>query len=298
MPKNNKDTKLMLKKKLFIQSQYLLPQHLLSRLAGLFTNCKVKWFKNAFIKWFIQHYQVNMQEAIFEHATDYESFNAFFTRKLKPNARPFNKDNHSIICPVDGSISQLGQINDTRIFQAKGFDFTTEELLGGQTQLAKKFHNGLFATLYLSPKDYHCIHMPFTGKLTRMIYIPGDLFSVNQTTVANVPRLFARNERVVCLFETSFGPMAVVLVGAFFVASIHTAWAGKITPPHGKAVTTTDYQDQDIRLSKGDLLGHFELGSTVVMLLPNKVADFDKRFTESYAINMGINMANLTISET
>ena len=294
MLKNNKDTEVMLKKKLFIQSQYLLPQHLLSRLAGVVTNCKTIWFKNFFIKCFINHYKVNMQEAIFEHAEDYATFNIFFTRKLKPKARPIHQDNNTIICPVDGSISQLGKINNNKIFQAKGFDFTTEELLGGQTKLAEQFHGGLFATLYLSPKDYHCIHMPFAGKLTAMTYIPGDLFSVNQTTVTNVPKLFARNERVVCLFETTFGPMAVVLVGAFFVASIHTVWAGKVTPPRGRTVVTTDYTQQNIILNKGDLLGHFELGSTVVMLLPENAATFETAFPKLTTIKMGIDMATLS----
>jgi len=282
----------MLKQKLFIQSQYLLPQHLLSRCMGLLTNCKIKWLKNALIKKFINKYHVNMQEAYHENINDYQSFNDFFTRKLKPGVRPINQDSNTIICPVDGSISQLGQINHGKIFQAKGFDFTAVELLGGDSTLANQFQNGLFATLYLAPKDYHCIHMPFAGKLTKMIYIPGNLFSVNQTTVSHVPKLFARNERVVCIFETAFGVMAVILVGAFFVASIHTTWAGKITPPHGKSVIVTDYQNQCITLNKGDLLGHFELGSTVIMLLPKEIASFEVPFTQRTNIHMGVSIAN------
>ncbi len=236
-----------------------------------------------------------MQEAQYESSVEYQSFNDFFTRKLKVGARSIISDDNTIICPVDGSISQLGQIVDGQLIQAKGFNFTAQNLLGGEQSLAEKFQHGLFATLYLSPKDYHCIHMPYDGRLKKMLYIPGKLFSVNQLTAANVPNLFARNERVVCIFDTAFGEMAIVLVGAFFVASIHTTWAGKITPGIKRQITEVTYDQQPIFLKKGELLGHFELGSTVIILLPANVAQFDQQFVQQEVIKMGQAMLNLLL---
>lgn len=282
----------MLKEKFFIILQYILPQHLLSRMMGVLTNTQVKWLKNFLIRRFIQRYQVNMQEAIYPSPEDYVSFNDFFTRKLKKNTRTIDPNADTIICPVDGAISQIGAIKNNTLIQAKGFTFSLDSLLGHQKNVSEHFENGLFATLYLSPRDYHCIHMPFTGKLTQTIYIPGNLFSVNATTVNHVPALFARNERLVCLFETSFGKMAVILVGAFFVASIHTVFAGKVSPSHHKSIIVTDYQDENYELNKGDLLGHFELGSTVIVLLPNRVTAFEKTFESLKTIQLGIPMAN------
>jgi len=281
----------MSNEKLFIISQYLLPQHLLSRAMGLLTNCKIKVVKNYCIQKFIKKYGVNMAEAECQNHQDYVSFNDFFTRKLKAGIRPIDQDNQAIICPVDGQISQLGTIEDKKLIQAKGFNFTTDGLLGN-SQVADKFRNGSFATLYLSPKDYHCFHMPYTGSLKQMTYIPGKLFSVNQTTTRHVPNLFARNERVVCLFDTEFGEMAVVLVGAFFVASIHTIWAGKITPGLKREVTTVSYQPGEIALNKGDLLGHFELGSTVIVLLPKGIGQFEESFIQLSEVKVGMKMFN------
>ena len=220
-----------MKSRLFIISQYLLPHHLLSRLAGCVAECRARWFKNAFTAWFAKRYQVNMSEALVEDLTAYEHFNAFFTRALKPGARPLDETPGAILCPADGAVSQLGPIEHGRIFQAKGHSFSALELLGGDPALAAPFMGGEFATIYLSPKDYHRVHMPLAGTLREMVYVPGRLFSVNQTTAENVPELFARNERVVCLFDTERGPMAVVLVGAMIVASIETVWAGLVTPP-------------------------------------------------------------------
>lgn len=282
----------MLKEKLFIFLQYTLPQHRLSRLIGLFTKCKITWFKNFIIRAFIRHFKVNMTEAISPSPNDYPTFNAFFSRKLKKDARNIANDPHIIISPVDGSISQIGTILKNRLIQAKGFDFTLGALLGGQQDIAALFENGLFATLYLSPRDYHCIHMPHEGRLLKTIYIPGDLFSVNNTTVNHVPKLFARNERIVCLFQTSFGTMAVILIGAIFVGSIHTIWAGQVTPPTQKSIVVADYNTQNIILKKGELLGHFELGSTVIVLLPVHSATFDANFLTSNEIKLGIPMAH------
>jgi phosphatidylserine decarboxylase len=214
-----------MKQRLFIFFQYVLPHHVLSRLAGCVAECRVRWFKNAFTQWFVRRYQVDMSQALVEDITGYEHFNAFFTRALKPGARPLDETPGAILCPADGAVSQLGAIEHGRIFQAKGHSFSTLELLGGDARLSAPFMGGEFATIYLSPKDYHRVHMPLAGTLREMVYVPGRIFSVNQTTAENVPELFARNERVVCLFDTERGPMAVVLVGAMIVASIETVWA-------------------------------------------------------------------------
>src|SRR5690606_24991155 len=215
---------------LFIVFQYLVPQHLLSRLVGKIAASELPWIKNPFIDWFSRRYQVDMSEAADPEPRNYPSFNAFFTRALKAGARPLDSDPDSIVSPADGAISQLGAIEAGRIFQAKGQTYTTAELLG-DTDMAALFDGGVFATVYLSPRDYHRVHMPVSGRLLRTLYVPGDLFSVNQTTAENVPRLFARNERLVCLFDTECGPMAVVLVGAMIVAGIDTVWAGQVAPP-------------------------------------------------------------------
>jgi phosphatidylserine decarboxylase len=197
-----------MKQRLFILFQYLLPHHLLSRLAGCVAECRVRWFKNAFTQWFVRRYQVDMSQAQVEDITAYQHFNDFFTRALKPGARPLDETPGAILCPADGAVSQLGPIEHGRIFQAKGHSYSALELLGGDARLSAPFMGGEFATVYLSPKDYHRVHMPLTGTLREMVYVPGRLFSVNQTTAENVPELFARNERVVCLFDTERGPMA------------------------------------------------------------------------------------------
>ena len=252
--------------KLFIALQYLTPQRALSRAAGWLAETRIKWIKDPFTRWFVDKYDVDMDEAQEPECTAYASFNDFFTRALKEGARPLVAGDKALACPADGAVSQLGEIHNGRIFQAKGHDYSLLELVGGDPQLAAQFTGGHFATVYLSPKDYHRVHMPIAGTLKSMVHVPGQLFSVNTVTAANVPRLFARNERVVCIFDTAAGPMAMILVGAMIVASIETVWAGLITP-HKRRVRTTHYGDSaPIQLEKGDEMGRFKLGSTVIML--------------------------------
>ena len=251
----------------FVGLQYLLPQHLISRGIGFLINCRLSWLLPIVLKQYIRHYQVDMSLAQREDITQYQSFNDFFTRKLKPTLRPIDTNNNSIISPVDGSISQIGNIQAGRIFQAKGLTYSSEELLANAEE-AKAFEHGIFTTLYLSPKDYHRIHMPITGQLTKMCYVPGQLFSVNPTTAAQVPRLFARNERVICFFDCGEqGKMAVVMVGAMIVASIYTVFSGLMAPNPSRQIQHIDYSKQPILFNKGDELGYFQLGSTVILLL-------------------------------
>jgi phosphatidylserine decarboxylase len=282
-----------MKKQLFILSQYLLPQHLFSRWMGKLISIRTPWFKNWAIRRFIRRYNVDMSSALVPDINAYVDFNAFFTRALVPSARPVDPDPSHIISPADGSFSQCGEFMDGRAITAKGFHFTVLELFGGVIEAAHLFQGGQLATIYLSPKDYHRVHMPLAGRLKKTIYIPGELFSVNQATTESVPRLFARNERLVCLFETAIGPMAVVLVGAFFVASIYTTWSGLVTPRKKREIDVLDYSTQPIYLEKGAELGHFELGSTVIMLLPkNSIAWLDK--VALYApVNMGEGIARI-----
>ena len=270
---------------LFITFQHIVPQHLLSRSVGYLAASENTFVKNTFIKNFAAKYQINMAEALEENPLAYKSFNDFFTRALKPNARPIASDSKAIISPADGAISQIGAITADKIFQAKGHDYSVTTLLGGNEQRAAAFVGGQFATVYLSPKDYHRVHMPFMGKLTQMIYVRGDLFSVNTTTAENVPNLFARNERVVCLFDTEVGQMAVVLVGAMIVAGIATAWAGNLAP-QGKNVITTNY-DGSITLKKGDELGRFYLGSTAIVLFGANVMQWRDGLSATNPVRMG-----------
>ena len=258
-----------MKSTLFVLLQYIAPQQLLSRTAGWFANTRIEWIKKTFIRWFIKRYRVDMSIAADPDPNSYPNFNAFFTRPLATGQRPVSENNSHIVCPADGAISQINTIEGGRIFQAKGHDFTLEELLGGVSRLAKPFYNGLFTTIYLSPKDYHRVHMPYTGTLNTMIHIPGKLFSVNTTTTATVPCLFARNERVAALFNTDIGPMAVIMVGAMIVAGINTVWTGQITPVKNR-IRTVHYSNNPsaITLKKGEEMGHFTLGSTVILLFP------------------------------
>jgi len=249
--------------------QYILPQHLLSRLMGFLVHCQFVPFKNFLIHLIIKLYKVDMSEAIEENPEAYPDFHHFFIRHLKPELRPITKGEKEIASPADGTISQVGKITNGRILQAKGFDFSLDELLGGSSELGKHFHGGHFLTAYLAPRDYHRVHMPFKGVLKEMIFIPGKLFSVSHSTTRAVPRLFARNERVVCIFETAAGPMAVILVGAMLVASIHTTWAGQIAPSKEKTVHRWQYPNPTtaaITLDRGDELGYFTHGSTVILL--------------------------------
>ena len=272
--------------RLFILSQYLLPHHLLSRLAGGLANCTWDWVKNPFINWFVKRYQVDMSQAIEQDPTAYASFNDFFTRALLPDARPLDTDQRSILCPADGAISQLGSIEHGRVFQAKGQSFSVLELLGGNAQHADLFQGGQFATVYLSPRDYHRVHMPLSGTLREMIHVPGKLFSVNQLTAGNVPELFARNERVVCLFDTEAGPMAVVLVGAMIVASIETVWAGLVAPPT-RQVRSQEYGTSAPQLERGAEMGRFKLGSTAIVLFGPGHAQWDEKLLAGSLVRMG-----------
>ncbi|HTN33925.1 MAG TPA: archaetidylserine decarboxylase [Marinobacter sp.] len=255
--------------KLFVLSQYATPQLAISRLAGrLADNDRTPALKNRVIKWFIGRYGVDMSEAIESDPAAYPSFNAFFTRALKPGLRPLAGGEETFISPVDGAISQLGQVSADRVFQAKGQSFSLIELLGGDEHRAEAFADGEFSTIYLSPKDYHRIHMPMAGTLREMVYIPGKLFSVNPATAENVPDLFARNERVACIFDTEAGPMALVLVGAMIVGSIETVWSGVVARGDGRVRAARYEGDQARQFAKGDEMGRFRLGSTVVMVMP------------------------------
>lgn len=279
-----------MKNKLFTAFQYLVPQHALSRLVGNLAETENKAIKNWLIQRFINSYGVNMAESLRKTPDEFRCFNDFFTRELEEGARKISSDVNHIVSPADGAISQLGDIENGRIFQAKGQSFTTGELLGGDHETAALFSRGKFATIYLSPKDYHRVHMPLDGKLISMSHVPGDLFSVNQATAENVPRLFARNERVCCLFETPIGPMVMVLVGAMIVASIETVWSGLITPQK-KTVRHWNYKTpESIELKKGEEMGRFKLGSTVVLLLPNNV-EFDDRYEATTPLRMGEKLA-------
>ncbi|RTR35040.1 archaetidylserine decarboxylase [Shewanella atlantica] len=262
--------------KIKIALQYVMPKHLISRLVGKLAAAELGSITTAAIKWFIKQYKIDMSEAAQSEPEAYTTFNNFFTRALKPGVRPLFDDKDYIVHPVDGAISQCGPIKDGQIFQAKGHEYSSLALLGNQADDAKRFEDGDFATIYLAPKDYHRIHMPIKGTLSKMTYVPGELFSVNPLTAENVPGLFARNERVVALFETEIGPMAMVLVGATIVASIETVWAGTVTPPTGKKVFTWDYPTEGpdaLTLDKGDEMGRFKLGSTVVMLFAKDALD-------------------------
>jgi phosphatidylserine decarboxylase len=277
--------------RLAVLPQYLLPKGALTNFAGRVAGARGGAMTTRLIRWFVAKYDVNMDEAANSDIASYHSFNEFFTRALKPGARPLAKAD--FICPVDGRISQFGDIEDDQIFQAKGHKFTTTALVGGDKALADQFRHGHFANLYLSPRDYHRIHMPCDGKLTRMIYIPGDLFSVNPTTARGIPGLFARNERVVCVFDTANGPFVMTLVGATIVGSMATVWHGVVNPPRQPSVCEWTYADQNIVLKKGDELGRFLLGSTVVMLFPENTLAFNNTWQPAGPVRLGETMANL-----
>lgn len=276
-----------------------MPKHFLSRLVGKFAAAEAGILTTVFIKWFINQYKIDMSEAAKSEPEAYNTFNAFFTRELKQGLRPINQDAHIMAHPVDGAVSQCGPIESGNIFQAKGHSYTSQALLGGNKADADRFDGGDFATIYLAPKDYHRIHMPITGTLSKMTYVPGDLFSVNPLTAQNVPGLFARNERVVAIFETEIGPLAMVLVGATIVASIETIWAGTVTPPGGKQVFSWDYPTtgpKALILEKGAEMGRFKLGSTVVMLFAQDAIDtFADGVEPGEVTRLGQPFANINI---
>jgi len=273
--------------------QYLTPQHTLSRLTYHITRCEWKPLKNFLIKSFIASFKVDMTLAKQPDGTAYKTFNKFFTRELRPDVRPISQDKNIIISPVDGSISQIGKIESEEIFQAKGRYYNLDTLLAGDVSAAD-FKVGQFATLYLSPRDYHRIHMPLDGKLVKMIYVPGKLFSVNSHTTRVVNNLFARNERVVSIFETEIGPMAIVMVGAMNVGSMETVWAGEITPAKKRNITITDYKDQQIQLKRGEEMGRFNMGSTVILLFPKGKSEWLISLKPNDNIIMGTPLGKIT----
>jgi len=265
--------------------QYLAPKQALTQLAGRWANAQAGRFTTATIRWFVKRYQVDMTEALEPDITAYASFNDFFTRALRPEARPIAPARLS--CRVDGAVSQLGRITQGCIVQAKGHTYTASALLGGDSALAAQFEGGRFVTLYLSPRDYHRIHMPCRGRLMHMTHIPGSLFSVNPVTARNVPGLFARNERVVCLFETELGTMALVLVGPTIVGSMCTVWHGQVNPPRSGHIRHWDYAQQDITLDQGEEMGRFQLGSTVIVLLPEGPTQWQADWAPGRAVRLG-----------
>jgi len=272
--------------------QYLLPKKWMTATAGKLASAELGGATTAFIRWFVARYQVNMDEAAQPDIAQYPSFNAFFTRELRDGARPMAQAD--LVCPVDGAISQCGAIAQDQIFQAKGHSYSTTALLGGDAQLAAQFNNGQFATIYLSPRDYHRIHMPLRAKLQKMVYVPGDLFSVNPLTARGVPGLFARNERVVCVFESRIGPVVMVLVCATIVGSMYTTWHGQVNPPRSRKVRSWDYQTQPIVLEQGDEMGRFLLGSTIVLLLPEGKSAFNADWAAGKPVQLGETMGTLS----
>ncbi|WOG28519.1 archaetidylserine decarboxylase [Endozoicomonas sp. 8E] len=278
-----------MKERFFAFIQYFLPHHLISRAVYCFVESTCPRFKNALIRRIIKQYDVDMSEADRETPEEYLHFNDFFTRSLKQGVRPLPEDESLIVSPADGEVSQLGDIENGRIFQAKGCDYSLIELLGGDSDLGQEFMGGKFATIYLSPRDYHRVHTPFGGTLRKMIHVPGRLFSVNQGTVENIPNLFARNERVVAIFDTERGPMAVIMVGAMIVASIETVWAGLVTPIR-KKVRTFEYGEDSAKqasLKRGDEMGRFKMGSTAIVLFGKDQVDWLESFEAGSKIRMG-----------
>ncbi len=277
--------------RLAVLPQYLIPKQALTVFAGWVAGGQWGGVTTAIINWFVKRYNVNMAEAANPDTASYNSFNTFFTRPLRADARPLAAA--PLVSPVDGAISQCGPIAGDRVFQAKGHSYSTQALLGGDAALAAEFQDGQFATLYLSPRDYHRIHMPCAGQLKRMVYVPGELFSVNPTTARGVPGLFARNERVVCVFDGEFGPFVMVLVGATIVGSMATVWHGVVNPPRPGTVREWAYEMGNIALAQGEEMGRFLLGSTVVMLFPKGAMQFKPDWTPTRAIVMGEAMGHL-----
>jgi len=267
--------------------QYILPHHFLSNVMSKFTHSKIKVWKNLMISQIIKIYGVNMSEAKEQDIQNFESFNHFFTRELKPGVRPITSVENAIACPADGAVSQAGIIEQGDIFQAKGKSFTAIDLLGGDAERAKPFEGGSFTTIYLSPKDYHRLHMPIKGTLTEMIHIPGRLFSVNGATVNSVPGLFAKNERVACMFDTELGPMALILVGAIFVSSVETTWHGVVTPPSIDSVRSWQYKEDAPVIDKGEEMGRFNMGSTIIVLFGKDKIKWEEEFKAGKKVQLG-----------
>jgi phosphatidylserine decarboxylase len=280
-----------LHERLAVLSQYLLPKRVLTVLAGRCAASRAAWWTRRVIPWFIARYGVDMDEAADPDAGGYACFNDFFTRALREGARPLALADY--VCPVDGAVIQCGAIEDDQLLQAKGHRYSTHALVGGDGALAAQFDNGSFVSLYLSPRDYHRIHMPCDGRLARMIHVPGELFSVNPTTARSVPGLFARNERVVCVFDSARGPFVMVLVGATIVGSIATAWHGVVNPPRLEAMREWRYDEQTRFLGQGEEMGRFLLGSTVIMLFPMDTLRLRTDWVPGRAVRMGEAMASV-----
>ena len=272
---------------MFILLQKIIPQHALSRLVGVLAYWRAGFLKNVFIRFFVRHYQVNLADIADFNPKNYPSFNDFFTRYLKPGVRPLAQESDAVVSPVDGLVSEVGDTTGGRLLQAKGQDYSLQDLLGGDAVTAAQFAGGKFLTVYLSPKDYHRVHMPLAGQLVQMVHVPGKLFSVNQATVAAIPNLFARNERVIAYFKTALGPMAVILVGATCVGSIAMKWHGVVTPPTSKKLQHWEYHSQNIKLERGDEVGHFNMGSTVIVLFGKDAMQWQPELIANQVLKMG-----------
>jgi phosphatidylserine decarboxylase len=279
--------------RLFVGMQHLLPQHALSRGVHALARLRVGPLKDLFIGTFLRHYPVNMAEAERSDPKAYASFNDFFTRALKPGARTVDPTPEAVACPVDGAVSQAGRIAGDRLLQAKGIDYTAAALLGGDEALAREFEGGAFATIYLAPFNYHRIHMPLAGTLRRARYVGGDLFSVNATTAAGVPGLFARNERIACVFDTAAGPMAVVLVGALFVGSMSLSFAGEVTAERTRTLRDLPVTDPIVALEKGAELGRFNMGSTVIVMFARDRVHLEPGLLPGSAVRFGQRLATV-----
>lgn len=269
---------------LFILFQHVAPQHFFSRIVGFLAESR--FFRKPFIGLFSRFFKVDLSEAVIENPSEFENFNAFFTRALKNGSRPIDDRRGAIVSPADGAISQLGKITSNRLLQAKGREYTIEDLLVCDSAAASQFSDGSFITVYLSPRDYHRVHMPIAGTLRKTTYVPGDLFSVNQKTAEAVPKLFARNERLVCVFDTELGPMALVLVGAMIVAGIETVWSGAIAPNNHRT-PVVDESHKGISLAVGEELGRFKLGSTVILLFQKDTIQLNQELAANSAVKMG-----------
>ena len=274
--------------------QYILPQHLLSRIVYALMRCEVTWVKNLLI-WLISRIAgINYDEALSPDPADYANFNAWFTRALKPGVRNFDPDPGAFLSPCDGRISETGSLHENRILQAKGKDYTVQDLLANDP-VCSQLADGYFSTIYLSPQDYHRIHMPLSGRLQRMIHVPGRLFSVAPYTVRQVPGLFACNERVITIFNTDAGPLVMVLVGAMLVSSTETVWAGEVTPTKNREVTVTEYSNENISLAKGDEMGRFNMGSTVILLMPSGTVEDQAGLSAGSAVKVGQKLATVIL---
>lgn len=272
---------------------FLLPQHFLSSMIHRFMRIKLTGFKNLQISQFIKLFKVNMNEALQENINAYSDFNHFFTRELKADARKDNTLSSELCCPVDGAVSEIGDIEDGQLIQAKGHYFSLNELLAGDQPLTETFHSGKFITIYLSPRDYHRIHMPIDGTLKQMVHVPGQLFGVNRASVKTIPRLFARNERVINLFDTPAGAMALIEVGAIFVSSIETVWHGVVTPPRRKQIQRWQYQDET-SLKKAQEMGRFNMGSTVILLFAKDTISWNTELMANTPVQLGQLLGNIT----